>query len=123
MADAEENERDQILWRELEDGFHKRRWFVASRGLLAIGEEAEGEDEDENEPEEREHLVVLADQLWRAIASAGLTGAFLIACENHERDVLTFSRWRFVCDLSMVDRWLDWQSLLQDFQKPPERSQ
>ena len=123
LADAEENERDQVLWRELEDGFHKRRWFVASRGLLAIGEEPEGEGDEENEPEEREHLVVLADQLWRAIARWGLTGAFLLACENNERDPLTWHRWRFLCDVSLVDRWRDWDVALQPFQEPPEPSQ
>jgi hypothetical protein len=118
LSSSGENEKDAKLWRELEVGFHKRRWFVCSRGLLALGEpsEEEASQAPELEAPEREPLVVLADRLWRAIASASLTPAFLLACENHEDDQAGFSRWRDLCERSLCERWMDWSDALQQFQ-------
>lgn len=118
LASADENERDAKLWRELEVGFHKRRWFVCSRGLLEIGEPSEEDNCEAPELEARDRipLVVLADSLWRAIASVSLTPAFLLACENHEEDPEAFARWKDLCDRSLVVRWGDWTEALHELQ-------
>ena len=110
LASAETNHRDQALWRECEVAFHKRRWFVASQGLLALAE-----DEEKEEPEEeteRESLVTLSDKLWRGLTRARLVGRFLTAAEQHQAEPEKWERWRRLCDLSLAHPLEPWERLV-----------
>lgn len=111
LASAETNAHDQALWRECEAGFHKRRWFVASQGLLALGEEEKEEDQEDDQGE-KESLVTLSDRLWRHLNRVRLVGEFLSALEQHQASPERWSRWRFLCDLSVVSPSEDWTRLV-----------
>ena len=123
LAGAETNSRDELLWKELEDGFYKRRWLVTSRGLLDLGEEEEeleAENEDELLPES---LVELSQGLWSAINRARLVGIFLTHCETHETNPKRFQFWKELCALSLVAHDVKWADWLPGSNPPPERSE
>ena len=109
LSTAERNPRDRALWKEIETGFYKRRWFVASRGLLALGEDEKEESESESE---RESLVTLSDKLWRVLNQARQVGVFLRACEKHEEESKNWERWKLLCELSFTNPPDDWLSLI-----------
>lgn len=111
LASADTSTRDQALWRECEVAFHKRRWFVASQGLLALAEEEEEKEDLEEEPE-RESLVTLSDRLWRTLNRARLVARFLTACEKHQAEPEKWERWKLVCELSLTQPIEDWDPLI-----------
>ena len=123
LAGAETSTRDELLWKELEAGFYRRRWLVTSRGLLDLGEE---EDELEvEEPDELEAdptLVELSQSLWVAINRARLVGVFLTHFETREQNPKRFEVWDELCAMSLVAHDVKWADWLPGSQKPSERS-
>jgi len=114
LAGAETSTRDELLWKELEDGFYKRRWLVTSRGLLDLGEEEDELDpteEDELDPTDDPTLVELSQSLWVAINRARLVGVFLTHFETREQNPKRFEVWDELCAMSLVAhdvKWADW---------------
>lgn len=110
LSSAEKNTRDQSLWRECEVAFHKRRWFVASQGLLALAEDEEKEETEEDT--QRDSLVTLSDKLWRGLSRARLVGRFLTAAEKHEQEPERWKRWELLCELSITHPLEDWSAMV-----------
>ena len=123
LAGADMSTRDELLWKELEAGFYKRRWLVTSRGLLDLGEE-----EDELEVEEPDELEVdpslleLSQSLWVAINRARLVGVFLTHYETREQNPKRFQVWNELCAMSLVAHDVKWADWLPGSPEPPERS-
>jgi hypothetical protein len=111
LSTAESNPRDRALWQECEVGFHKRRWFVVSRGFLDLAEDEEEKEETE-EDTQRDSLVTLSDKLWRGLSQARLVGRFLTAAEQHQSQPERWKRWKLVCELSLTHPLDDWQTLV-----------
>ena len=121
LAGAETSKRDRKLWKQLEDGFYRRRWLVCSQGLLDLGEEEELEAGEDDELEETS-LVELSQSLWRAINRARLVGAFLTCCETSGTNPVRFRFWRELCDLSLSAFDVRWEDWLPSPESPSERS-
>lgn len=64
--------RDLAIWREMENGTHRRRWVVASKGFLELGEE--DDDDEHQEQEEVEPLLELSAVFWRALCCREMEG-------------------------------------------------
>ena len=111
LSTAETNPRDRALWKEIEAGFYKRRWFVASRGLLVLAEDEEKDQAGEDETE-RDSLVILSDKLWRVLNRHRQVGSFLRACEQHQAEPEKWKRWRLMCELSLTRQAEDWLPLV-----------
>lgn len=103
LRDSETKGWCESLWRDLENGFHKRRWLVCSQGLLALGEDEEEQPdlEEEFETQEEENSVLLSGALWRTINRQGRVSAFLADFENKGLQPDVWKRWRFLCSLSL----------------------
>jgi hypothetical protein len=79
----------------MENGTHRRRWVVASKGFLEFGEE--DEDDQDEEQEEAEPLLKLSAVFWRALCCREMEGRLFDAVlaideGNPTDDWLIFSR-------------------------------